>query len=548
VSAAQRWVWGLAAGFGLWGGNLSKADAGCACGRWSAPPVNLNVCVRGPAGGCDDSMYAPVVRGTAARWDLFVDQWRTPLGALDQFGPRDALNSIAVLSRVAIAQRYGVGIPGGVIGVTFFEAQAGAPAGNSSCPLAANVRCPTFGDVANHDVDIALISDVRYTLDEEAAYLSQNGLAFPLVVSMRQVLLHELGHAHGMQHESRFPAVMNPSQLPFRGIDLTSDDVGAARAYLPMLATQVDDLAVMGFAFNAGAYQGAQVQGNAGLRAGVDVFTARRFTVFNRGDTATPGPVPYTFRVGGVVAGQGECPAIPAHGQCAVLQNQNVTVPLRAPAGDQAVTVEVDGWPGEPSPETNSVRIGTLSRVVAADLPPEPDAQVIDAQIIDAQIIDARVVDAQVIEARVVDAQIIDADVPIFPDFEVFDARFVPDASDGAVVVRVDGAVPVADAGPNTEAGSNTDAFAPTDADGAPDDAAAVDDAGHSGRDAGSPLRDAGRAVDAGPPQRDIDAGIVPLPAPACQCDQRGGAGGAAWLVAPLLARIGLRRRRAGRP
>jgi hypothetical protein len=216
-----------------------------------------------------------VVRGTAARWDLFVDQWRTPLGALDQFGPRDALNSIAVLSRVAIAQRYGVGIPGGVIGVTFFEAQAGAPAGNSSCPLAANVRCPTFGDVANHDVDIALISDVRYTLDEEAAYLSQNGLAFPLVVSMRQVLLHELGHAHGMQHESRFPAVMNPSQLPFRGIDLTSDDVGAARAYLPMLATQVDDLAVMGFAFNAGAYQGAQVQGNAGLRAGVDVFTAR---------------------------------------------------------------------------------------------------------------------------------------------------------------------------------------------------------------------------------------------------------------------------------
>jgi hypothetical protein len=104
-----------------------------------------------------------------------------------------------------------------------------------------------------------------------------------------------------------------------------------------------------------------------------------------------------------------------------VLQNQNVTVPLRAPAGDQAVTVEVDGWPGEPSPETNSVRIGTLSRVVAADLPPEPDAQVIDAQIID-------------------------ADVPIFPDFEVFDARLVPDASDGAVVVRVDGTVvPAAD-------------------------------------------------------------------------------------------------------
>jgi len=539
-----------------------------------------------------------VVRGVAATWDLFVDQWRTPLGAIDQFGPRDSMNSIAVLSRVAIAQRYGVGIPGGVVGVTFFEAQAGAPAGNSSCPLAANVRCPTFGDVANHDVDIALISDVRYTLDEEAAYLSQNGLAFPLVVSIRQVLLHEVGHAHGMQHESRFPAVMNPSQLPFRGIDLTSDDVGAARGYLPMLATQVDDLAVMGFAFNAGAYQGAQVQGNAGLRAGADMFTARRFTVFNRGDTATPGPVPYTFRVGGVVAGQGQCPAIPAHGQCAVLQNQNVTVPLRAPAGDQAVTVEVDGWPGEPSPETNSVRIGTLSRVVAADLPPEPDAQVIDAQVVDARVVDARVVDARVVDARVVDAQVVDAQiidarvvdaqvvdaqvidaqvidarvvdaqiidaqiidaelvdarvadavVPIFPDFEVFDARFVPDASDGAVVVRVDGAVPVADAGPNTEAGSNTDAVAPTDADGAPDDAAAVDDAGHSGRDAGSPLRDAGRAVDAGPPQRDIDAGIVPLPAPACQCDQRGGAGGAAWLVAPLLARIGLRRRRAGRP
>jgi hypothetical protein len=191
-----------------------------------------------------------------------------------------------------------------------------------------------------------------------------------------------------------------------------------------------------------------------------------------------------------------------------VLQNQNVTVPLRAPAGDQAVTVEVDGWPGEPSPETNSVRIGTLSRVVAADLPPEPDAQVIDARVVDAQVVDAQVVDAQVVDAQVIDARVADAVVPIFPDFEVFDARFVPDASDGAVVVRVDGAVPVADAGPNTEAGSNTDAFAPTDADGAPDDAAAVDDAGHSGRDAGSPLRDAGRAVDAGPPQRDIDENL----------------------------------------
>jgi MYXO-CTERM domain-containing protein len=183
-----------------------------------------------------------------------------------------------------------------------------------------------------------------------------------------------------------------------------------------------DDLAVMGFAFDAGAYREPEVGGMAGPRAGVDSVTVRRFSIYNRGDTATAGPVVYTFRIGNVVAGQGQCPALGVHGVCTVLQNQNVPVPLRAPGGDQPLTVEIDGWPGEPHPSSNRVQLGTVSAIVAAVLPPEQDAEVVDAEVVDAEVEDARIVDARIVDARIVDARIVDAEVV---DARVVDARVV---------------------------------------------------------------------------------------------------------------------------
>jgi len=400
----------------------NPAQAGCACGRWSAPPATFNVCALAPNTGCDNSPYAPTVREAITHWNNFVDQWRTPLGAAQQIGPRDGRNSIGFLDRISVAILYGVGLPGNVAAVTLYIAQGGGPAGNAACPLAANVRCPTFGDVREHDVDVILLSDIPYTLDEELAYLGQRGRVFPSFVSLRQVVMHEAGHAHGMMHESRFAAVMYPTQLGHRGVDLTSDDVSAARAYLPALATTTDDLAVMGFAFDAGAYREPEVGGMAGPRAGVDSVTVRRFSIYNRGDTATGAPVTYTFRIGNVVASQGQCPALGAHGVCTILQNQNVPVPLRAPGGDQPLTVEIDGWPGEPHPASNRVQLGSVSAIVAAVLPPEQDAAVVDAEVVDAEVVDAELVDARVVDARVVDARIVDARVV---DAEVIDAEVI---------------------------------------------------------------------------------------------------------------------------
>jgi hypothetical protein len=400
----------------------NPAQAGCACGRWSAPPASFNVCALAPNTGCDNSPYAPTVREAITHWNYFVDQWRTPLGAAQQIGPRDGRNSIGFLDRISVAILYGVGLPGNVAAVTLYVAQGGGPAGNAACPLAANVRCPTFGDVREHDVDVILLSDIPYTLDEELAYLGQRGRVFPSFVSLRQVVMHEAGHAHGMMHESRFAAVMYPTQLGHRGVDLTSDDVSAARAYLPALATQTDDLAVMGFAFDAGAYREPEVGGMARPRAGVDSVTVRRFSIYNRGDTATGAPVVYTFRIGNVVAGQGQCPALGAHGVCTILQNQNVPVPLRAPGGDQPLTVEIDGWPGEPHPASNRVQLGTVAAIVAAVLPPEQDAAVVDAEVVDAEVVDAEVIDAEVVDAEVIDAEVVDAEVI---DARIVDARIV---------------------------------------------------------------------------------------------------------------------------
>ena len=157
----------------------TSAAAGCLCGRWANNPAPLNVCVKVNDSGCADSALDAPVREAISRWNVFAPQWAFVDPPVDVNGPRDARNSLTFQTRAQVAARWGVAIPQNVLGVTFLFPVVGGPVGNQACPLPGGIRCPTFGDAADHDVDIVLLSEQRFTLDEERVYESFYGRLQP---------------------------------------------------------------------------------------------------------------------------------------------------------------------------------------------------------------------------------------------------------------------------------------------------------------------------------------------------------------------------------
>ncbi|HET9226923.1 MAG TPA: hypothetical protein VFR31_09665, partial [Thermoanaerobaculia bacterium] len=89
------------------------------------------------------------------------------------------------------------------------------------------------------EADIALNPHFAWTTDEADA-----STAASPANSYRQTMLHELGHAWGLQHpwETQrvwWDSVMNYAPKPFRTVKLFSDDAGAVRAAYP--GTQIHD-------------------------------------------------------------------------------------------------------------------------------------------------------------------------------------------------------------------------------------------------------------------------------------------------------------------
>ena len=396
----------------------TSAAAGCLCGRWANNPAPLNVCVKVNDSGCADSALDAPVREAISRWNVFAPQWAFVDPPVDVNGPRDGRNSLTFQTRAQVAARWGVAIPQNVLGVTFLFPVVGGPVGNQACPLPGGIRCPTFGDAADHDVDIVLLSEQRFTLDEERVYESFYGRLQPAEFGLAQVVMHEVGHAHGQMHESRFPSIMHPSQIPFRGVTLLSDDVAAFRAHRAAEATPVDDLAVVAFDFVNGAYRDAIVSPAppAMVRAGQDSIRVSRLSVFNRADQQR-GPLEVTVRIGGIIGGRFGCQNTPANGVCTFAMEEVVPVSALTPGGLQSVTAEVEGYALEPLQGDNRVRLGSVVIVAAVVVPDaEVDAVVVDAEV-DAAAVDAEV-DAAVVDAKV-DAAVVDAKV----DVAVVDAK-----------------------------------------------------------------------------------------------------------------------------
>lgn len=357
----------------------SEAQAGCGCGDWADLSAPLDVCLVDAQGRCDTPLTA-AAELEVERWRAFVALWQPRRALSDLAAPRDGAHTVALRSVADLERTYGATVAPWVLGVTFAPNVLGLQDGNATCPLPEGVTCPTYGDAPQNDVDVVLVADRTFTTDGLRAWRSHlEGNVAP-VWDARQVLAHELGHALGLRHEARGAALMNPFHLEFPGVVPLSDDVAAARAHVPDAATQVSDLAVVGFTVDDRGLWGVflDARGDAPLQPGRDRFRVSDFTVSHRGTRPAPGVVT-EVRVGEAVAGTLVCD-LPASGDCPLLEAAEFVVPSVA-GGRQVVSLRVVSPGGEARLDDNTLVLGTLE--IAGS---EADAGVADAGVEDATV------------------------------------------------------------------------------------------------------------------------------------------------------------------
>jgi hypothetical protein len=378
----------------------TDAQAGCGCGDWADLSAPLDVCLADALGRC----VTPLTEAAeleVERWRAFVALWQPRRALSDLAAPRDGAHTVALRTVADLERTYGATIAPWVLGVTFAPNVLGLQDGNATCPLPDGVTCPTYGDAPQNDVDVVLVADRTFTTDGLRAWRSHvDGNVAP-VWDARQVLAHELGHALGLRHEARGAALMNPFHLEFPGVVPLADDVAAARAHVPRAATQVSDLAVVGFTVDDrglwGVFLEADGDGLVPLVPGRDRFRVSDFTVSHRGTRAAPGVVT-EVRVGEAVAGSLVCD-LPASGDCPLLEAAEFVVPPVA-GGRQVVSLRVVSPGGEARLDDNTLVLGTLEIAGSA-----VDAAVVDAAVADAAVEpeDARRADAA-LDLRPLDA------------------------------------------------------------------------------------------------------------------------------------------------
>ncbi|MCK6570523.1 matrixin family metalloprotease [Myxococcota bacterium] len=341
------------------------ARAGCACLDWQSLPQALNLCVKINNSTCDNTPLMAAPLDALNHWNHFLGHWTRLAPSRDVAAPRDGVHSVARLTRAQVSQRWGFAVPAQVLGVTTIPVTRppGAPWGFCPLPPDGFYACQPAAAGGQLDVDVVAIAEQPFTVDDEEAVRTFN--TPQMKYGLRQILIHEYGHAMGLQHEERAAAVMNPSYLPFRNVPMLPDDVATMRLYRPQIATDATDPLIAGFAWTPNfRYQGATLA-PAQAQAGLGAVQVNNFTVFHRGSRPRPaGPV--RFRLDDVPVGALACPEIPAYGGCAVTQGVAVPLPWDI-SGVKTLYAEIDVLPGEPLPADNVLKLGTVTVQPAPD-------------------------------------------------------------------------------------------------------------------------------------------------------------------------------------
>jgi hypothetical protein len=340
------------------------ARAGCACIDWASIPQALNLCTRNNS-GCDDSNLLPAPLDAMNGWNFFLGHWTRLVPSRQDDAPADGIHTVGRLTRATFQNRWRVAIPAQVLAVTTIPVTRfpGAPPGFCPLPPAGFYACQPVDAAARLDVDITMVSEQPVTVDDEEAFITFN--TPQRKYAMRQIMIHEMGHAMGLQHEQGTAAVMNPSYLPYRNVPMLSDDVATMRAYRPAVATELDDPMIGGFSWRAGITYAGAAMAPGQVDAGTGVVNVSDFTVFNR--SARPLPAgPVRLRFGNVPAVDLQCPQIPANGACAQVGGAAVPVAWDL-SGVQTLYAEIPVLAGERLPADNVLKLGTVNIVAAPD-------------------------------------------------------------------------------------------------------------------------------------------------------------------------------------
>jgi MYXO-CTERM domain-containing protein len=341
------------------------AWAGCACLDWQSLPQALNLCVKINNSTCDNTPLMAAPLDALNHWNHFLGHWTRLAPSRDVAAPRDGVHSVARLTRAQVSQRWGFAVPAQVLGVTTIPVTRppGAPWGFCPLPPEGFYACQPAQAGGQLDVDVVAIAEQPFTVDDEEAFRTFN--TPQMKYGLRQILIHEYGHAMGLQHEERSAAVMNPSYLPFRNVPMLPDDVATMRQYRPNIATAATDPLIAGFAWTPNfRYQGATLA-PAQAQAGLGLVQINNFTVFHRGSQPRPaGPV--RLRLDDVPVGSLACPEIPAYGGCAIVNGVGVPLPWDL-SGVKTLYAEIDVLPGEPLPADNVLKLGTVTIQPAPD-------------------------------------------------------------------------------------------------------------------------------------------------------------------------------------
>lgn len=173
--------------------------------------------------------WSPQDEFQMAKWNYYATEvfrvYTTPTGTYSW--PDGRFDLAGWPSSSDLQRVYGYSWEPGVIGVTF-------------------LRYDGSGWIV--EADIALNPAFGFTLDDEWIYDGSSAQGF------RHVMIHELGHMHGLEHQFNFLSVMNYMPSVFRAFAMPyMDDAAGIRFEYPGNTVSVTDLAV--YLYYASGYQ-----------------------------------------------------------------------------------------------------------------------------------------------------------------------------------------------------------------------------------------------------------------------------------------------------